>query len=136
MYPLIARHPVVGLSDAPPQPLAKAQAVSERQLMCQRQAVKFSHVIHIRSEGGVWGGGGGVVRGGMEGGMEGGREGGITKAGLMHVAVIKPASTNASQVQGTGLRGHTLHACGGVKINRGLTAEGQSASSYRGLVLF
>lgn len=69
MYPLIARHPVVGLSDAPPQPLAKAQAVSERQLMCQRQAVKFSHVIHIRSEGGLWGGGGGWQE---EGWKEGG----------------------------------------------------------------
>lgn len=26
--------------------------LSGRQLMCQKQAVKFSHVIHIRSQGG------------------------------------------------------------------------------------
>lgn len=41
--------------------------------MCQKQAVKFSHVIHMgraggREEGVVWGGGG---------------WGGVTKAGLM-----------------------------------------------------
>lgn len=42
----MSSHPVVRA--ALPQPLK----LSGRQLMCQKQAVKFSHVIHIRSQGG------------------------------------------------------------------------------------
>lgn len=57
-----ARHPVVSLSAALPQPFTKCE-LSWRQLMCQKQAVKFSHVIHIRSEGGCGVEGGGGDRG-------------------------------------------------------------------------
>lgn len=67
--------------------------------MCQKQAVKFSHVIHIRSEGGCGVEGGGGDRG-SEGVSEGGG-GGRHKGWSDAVAVIKPASTNTSQVQCT-----------------------------------
>lgn len=64
-----------------PQPSAKRK-LSGRQLMCQKQAVKFSHVIHIRSEGGCEEE---EVEGRERG--EGWREeeegGDVTKAGLM-----------------------------------------------------
>lgn len=67
--------PVVSHSGTLPRPFTKRK-LSGRQLMCQKQAVKFSHVIHIRSEeegGGRERGGGGEEeeeegeRGGMEG---------------------------------------------------------------------
>ena len=82
--------------------------------MCQKQAVKFSHVIHIRSKGGCEEEEEeeeeGVGEGGLEGRREGeerrgakGRRGGRHKGWSDAVAVIKPASTNTDSE-------HTLHA--------------------------
>lgn len=78
--------------------------------MCQKRAVKFSHVIHIRKEGGREGGGCEEQKeeeeeDGREGkGREGwrGRRRGVRHKGWSDaVAVIKPASTNTSQVYST-----------------------------------
>lgn len=86
------------------QPLCRKRKLSGRQLMCQKQAVKFSHVIHIRSEGGC-------EEEEEEGAMEerrGGEGGGGRHKGWSDaVAVIKPALTNTSSAAQTE---HTLHA--------------------------
>lgn len=71
--------------------------------MCQKQAVKFSHVIHIRSEGGSE-----KEEEGAKGGRDGGRER-RHKGWSDAVSVTKPASTNTSQVYCTDWE-HTLHA--------------------------
>ncbi len=79
MHPLMSAAPVVGLPAALPQPFTKRK-LSGRQLMCQKQAVKFIHVIHIRSEGGC------EEEEEEEEEAEGAREGwrgDVTKAGLM-----------------------------------------------------
>lgn len=55
--------------------------------MCQKQAVKFSHVIHIRSEGGCE-----EEEEGEREGWRGGRGGGGRHKGWSDaVSVIKPA---------------------------------------------
>lgn len=64
--------------------------------MCQKQAVKFSHVIHIKREGGCEvEEAEEVVRETERGGWGGERHKGWSDA----VGVIKPASTNTTQVQ-------------------------------------
>lgn len=63
--------------------------------MCQRQAVKFSHVIHIRSEGGCEEE---EIRREVEGGREAEEEGGCDKGWSDAVSVIKPGRLGADHL--------------------------------------
>ena len=96
--------------------------------MCQKQAVKFSHVIHIRSKGGCEEEEEeeeGVGEGGLERRLEERRgeerRGGRHKGWSDAVAVIKPASTNTDSE-------HTLRA----RISKAHGGWPQEQSLYKG----